>query len=60
MLMAYLQRVVNGAGLDEREYDVGRDRNHLLVRRPRGPRRWRVTLSPTTTSKGHRVLLLHT
>jgi hypothetical protein len=40
VLMAYLQRVVNGGGFVEREYGVGRDRIDLLVRWPLGGRRW--------------------
>ena len=32
--MAFLQRVVNGGGLIEREYGVGRRRIDILVRKP--------------------------
>ena len=34
VLMAYLQRVVNGGGTVDREYGVGRGRIDLLVRWP--------------------------
>jgi hypothetical protein len=34
VLMAYLQRIVNGGGQVEREYGVGRGRIDLLVRWP--------------------------
>ncbi len=43
VLMAFLQRVVNGGGLVEREYGVGRGRIDLLVRWPYsegGQRHW--------------------
>jgi hypothetical protein len=44
ILMAFLQRIVNGGGLVEREYGVGRGRIDLLVRWPRvgadGTRTW--------------------
>jgi len=43
VLMAYLQRVVNGGGYIDREYGVGRGRVDLLVRWPyevEGERRW--------------------
>jgi hypothetical protein len=43
VLMAFLQRVVNGGGFVEREYGVGRGRIDLLVRWPyteAGQRRW--------------------
>jgi hypothetical protein len=43
VLMAFLQRVVNGGGFVEREYGVGRGRIDLLVRWPykeQGERRW--------------------
>jgi hypothetical protein len=40
VLMAYLQRVVNGGGFVEREYGVGRDRIDLLVKWPLGERKW--------------------
>ena len=44
ILMAFLQRVVNGGGFVEREYGVGRGRIDLLVRWPwegaDGARRW--------------------
>jgi hypothetical protein len=43
VLMAFLQRVVNGGGFVEREYGVGRGRIDLLVRWPlkeHGQRRW--------------------
>lgn len=43
VLMAFLQRVVNGGGFVEREYGVGRGRIDLLVRWPyqeQGQRRW--------------------
>ncbi len=40
VLMAYLQRVVNGGGFVEREYGVGRDRIDLLVKWPLGGRKW--------------------
>jgi hypothetical protein len=43
VLMAFLQRVVNGGGFVEREYGVGRGRMDLLVRWPyteAGERRW--------------------
>ncbi len=46
VLMAYLQRVVNGGGYIEREYGVGRGRLDLLVRWPhevRGKRVWQRT-----------------
>lgn len=36
ILMAWLQRVVNGGGFIDREYGVGRGRIDLLVRWPRG------------------------
>jgi hypothetical protein len=36
VLMAYLQRVVNGGGHIDREYGVGRGRIDLLVRWPHG------------------------
>jgi len=36
VLMAYLQRVVNGGGYVDREYGVGRGRIDLLVRWPHG------------------------
>jgi hypothetical protein len=43
VLMAYLQRVVNGGGYIDREYGVGRGRIDLLVRWPyRGERGQRV------------------
>jgi hypothetical protein len=37
VLMAYLQRVVNGGGYVDREYGVGRGRIDLLLRWPFGP-----------------------
>ena len=44
VLMAFLQRVVNGGGFVEREYGIGRGRIDLLVRWPlpeaRSPREW--------------------
>ncbi|WP_224366175.1 ATP-binding protein [Hyalangium versicolor] len=43
VLMAFLQRVVNGGGFVEREYGVGRGRIDLLVRWPyleQGQRQW--------------------
>jgi hypothetical protein len=43
VLMAFLQRVVNGGGFVDREYGVGRGRIDLLVRWPyleAGQRRW--------------------
>jgi hypothetical protein len=41
VLMAWLQRVVNGGGLVDREYGIGRGRIDLLVRWPHGdPRAW--------------------
>ena len=43
VLMAFLQRVVNGGGFVEREYGVGRGRIDLLVRWPypkQGQRNW--------------------
>lgn len=43
VLMAFLQRVINGGGFVEREYGVGRGRIDLLVRWPYsegGQRRW--------------------
>jgi hypothetical protein len=43
VLMAFLQRVVNGGGFVDREYGVGRGRIDLLVRWPHteeGQRRW--------------------
>jgi hypothetical protein len=44
VLMAYLQRVVNGGGFIDREYGVGRDRIDLLLRwphsGPEGRRAW--------------------
>jgi hypothetical protein len=43
VLMAFLQRVINGGGFVEREYGVGRGRIDLLVRWPyqeEGERRW--------------------
>jgi hypothetical protein len=44
VLMAYLQRVVNGGGFIDREYGVGRGRIDLLVRwpypGPEGGRQW--------------------
>lgn len=44
VLMAWLQRVVNGGGFIDREYGVGRGRIDLLLRWPLGPsggaRRW--------------------
>jgi hypothetical protein len=36
VLMAWLQRIVNGGGYVEREYGVGRGRIDLLVRKPYG------------------------
>jgi hypothetical protein len=45
VLMAFLQRVVNGGGFVEREYGVGRGRIDLLVRWPyveQGQRRWQL------------------
>ena len=41
VLMAYLQRVVNGGGMIDREYGVGRGRIDLLVRWPYRTRRGR-------------------
>jgi hypothetical protein len=40
VLMAFLQRVVNGGGFVDREYGVGMGRIDLLVRWPLGGRRW--------------------
>jgi len=45
VLMAFLQRIVNGGGFIDREYGVGRGRIDLLVRWPHGSdagsgRRW--------------------
>ncbi len=43
VLMAYMQRIVNGGGYIDREYGVGRGRIDLLVRWPyreEGERRW--------------------
>jgi hypothetical protein len=41
VLMAWLQRVVNGGGIVDREYGIGRGRIDLLVRWPYGePRAW--------------------
>ncbi|MFH1466035.1 MAG: ATP-binding protein [Pseudomonadota bacterium] len=41
VLMAWLQRVVNGGGLVDREYGIGRGRIDLLLRWPHGtPRTW--------------------
>ncbi|MFH1463667.1 MAG: ATP-binding protein [Pseudomonadota bacterium] len=41
VLMAWLQRVVNGGGYVDREYGVGRGRIDLLLRWPHGtPRAW--------------------
>ncbi|MFH1466889.1 MAG: ATP-binding protein [Pseudomonadota bacterium] len=41
VLMAWLQRIVNGGGYVDREYGIGRGRIDLLVRWPHGtPRRW--------------------
>nr|WP_232303979.1 AAA family ATPase [Pseudofrankia sp. DC12] len=44
VLMGFLQRVVNGGGYVDREYDVGRGRIDLLIRRPytddNGKRHW--------------------
>jgi hypothetical protein len=41
VLMAWLQRVVNGGGIVDREYGIGRGRIDLLVRWPWGePRAW--------------------
>jgi hypothetical protein len=45
VLMAFLQRVVNGGGFVEREYGVGRGRIDLLVRWPypkQGQRGWQL------------------
>jgi hypothetical protein len=45
VLMAFLQRVVNGGGFVEREYGVGRGRIDLLVRWPyptQGRRGWQL------------------
>jgi hypothetical protein len=36
VLMAYLQRIVNGGGYIDREYGVGRGRIDLLIRKPFG------------------------
>ncbi len=38
LLQAFLQRVVNGGGLIEREYALGRGRVDLLIRWPQGGR----------------------
>ena len=38
LLQAHLQRVVNGGGLIEREYALGRGRTDLLIRWPQGGR----------------------
>ena len=40
VLMAFLQRVVNGGGFVDREYGVGMGRIDLLIRWPLGGRRW--------------------
>ncbi|MCC7159885.1 MAG: ATP-binding protein, partial [Ignavibacteria bacterium] len=40
VLMAWLQRIVNGGGFVEREYGVGMGRIDVLVRWPLGGRRW--------------------
>lgn len=46
VLMAYLQRVVNGGGYVAREYGIGRDRIDLLIRwpytTPEGKREWQL------------------
>jgi hypothetical protein len=46
VLMAYLQRVVNGGGYVAREYGIGRDRIDLLIRwpytTPKGKREWQL------------------
>lgn len=46
LFMAYLQRVVNGGGLIDREYGVGRGRIDLCVRwpHPKGMQRWAIEL----------------
>jgi hypothetical protein len=40
VLMAFLQRIVNGSGFLEREVGVGRGRVDLLIRWPLGDARW--------------------
>lgn len=46
VFMAYLQRIVNGGGLIDREYGVGRGRIDLCVRwpHPKGLQRWAIEL----------------
>jgi hypothetical protein len=44
VLMAFLQKIVNGGGFIDREYGLGRGRMDLLIRWPhhdaQGPRQW--------------------
>jgi hypothetical protein len=56
VLMAWLQRVVNGGGYVEREYGIGRGRIDLLVRWPFGaPRAWqREALELKVWAQGRR------
>lgn len=46
VFMAYLQRIVNGGGLIDREYGVGKGRIDLCVRwpHPKGLQRWAIEL----------------
>ena len=44
LLQAHLQRVVNGGGLIEREYALGRGRTDLLIRWPQGGRERRFVV----------------
>ena len=55
VLMAWLQRVVNGGGYVQREYGVGRGRIDLLVRWPLGEGRWqREALELKVWAEGRR------
>ena len=44
LLQAHLQRVVNGGGVIEREYALGRGRTDLLIRWPQGGRTWKFVV----------------
>ena len=58
LLQAHLQRVVNGGGVIEREYALGRGRTDLLIRWPQAGSRRSERPTPVADSETARAALL--